>query len=79
MDTKFTWGDSARFLAQTELSERSGELVAVCGVVTISSEGHAKNVLCGTVGALAYLIEFTDGYSIEVTEDLLQPVDRTAS
>lgn len=68
---KFNWGDSVRVQSSTELADRSGMLAEVCGILTIRTPEHAAKVLGGKIGATAYLVEFGDGYSVEVAEDRL--------
>ena len=77
---RFTWGDSVRLQSASDLEERAGTVAEVCAVETVRSAEQAATVLGGRIGVTAYLIEFGDGYSIEVAEDLLEAIpgdDRT--
>lgn len=71
----FSWGDTVKFKSATTLAERSGQFAEVCGVVRIDTTQHAQGVLGGAVGQLAYLIEFSDGHSQEVTDVFLEATE----
>lgn len=69
--SRFTWGEVVRVSSDSGLHEREGLSAAVCGIKTIESIEHATKVVGGRLGATAYLIEFSDGFSVEVVENLL--------
>jgi len=70
---KFTWGQTVRVKSNTYLPDRGGELGEVCDVVTVQTSEHAQSVFGGSIGEIAYLVEFGDGLSFEMVGDLLEP------
>lgn len=69
---RFTWGQTVRLKSNPYLRERVGLLAEVCGVLSIQTSEHAERVLGGSVGGVAYLVEFGDGASFEVVGDILE-------
>ena len=55
---KFTWGQTVRVKSNTYLPDRGGELGEVCDVVTVQTSEHAQSVFGGSIGEIAYLVEF---------------------
>lgn len=68
----FPWGDSVKFKSTIALDDRFGQIAEVCAVVRIETTEHAQAVLGGAIGQVAYLIEFSDGYSQWVTDLFLE-------
>ncbi|RYG17912.1 hypothetical protein EON82_23270, partial [bacterium] len=67
----WTWGDGARVRANAPASMCPGSLVAICGVDAVETDDRARTL--GTaVGDTAYLIEFPDGTSMEVSSRWLE-------
>jgi len=69
---KFNWGDSVRLRSNRFIPKRSGALAEICGIKHIETQAHADTVIEGKVGVDAYLIEFSDGTSVEVASSLLE-------
>jgi hypothetical protein len=69
---QFTWGQTVRLRTNPYVPERAGSLAEVCGVVPIQTVEHAQSVFGGSIGEVAYLIEFGDGVAIEVVGELLE-------
>lgn len=61
-----TWGDTVRICDGAKPEERPGALAAVCGIREVDSAELATELNC-SVGDMVYLIEFGDGFSIEIT------------
>ena len=75
IDTKihhFTWGQTVRLRTNPYVAERAGSLAEVCDIAPIQTAKHAQSVFGGSIGEVAYLIEFGDGVAIEVMGDLLE-------
>ncbi len=66
-------GQTVRLRKNPYAPDRAGSLAEVCGIVPIQSQEHAQSVFGGSIGEVAYLIEFGDGVAIEVVVNLLEP------
>lgn len=70
--SKFTWGDSARIRGESPTEMRPGAYVAVCAISEADTAERAAEFGC-SIGDVVYLVEFSDGSSIEVAERYLEP------
>lgn len=59
MNNKYDWGDTVQVSRDAPQEQRPGAIASVCGI-TQSNEG-----------VLLYLVEFSDGSSVEIPEDLI--------
>ena len=75
---QFTWGDTVLVASTAPLSMRPGAIASVCGMreATGSIDSGGASGQYSQVLAV-YLVEFGDGFSIEIPEQLLEPVDET--
>ena len=72
----FTWGETVRIRGGAPASYRPGALAAVCGMRQIENAEQAQQ-FSRSVETTVYLIEFGDGESVEIPEDLLERLDST--
>jgi len=68
-----TWGDTVRITTSADIKNRQGSLGEVCGIAEVVTEKHARVVGC-SVGTTVYLIEFSDGVSVEAPGEWLEKV-----
>jgi len=69
-DSKFTWGDAVTIKSSAPQQYRPGQFASVCGIDKVSSLKEAEELFCSN-GERVYLVEYTDGNSIEVPESYL--------
>ena len=68
---KFDWGETVRVSKNAPVRFRPTQLSSVCGFRHIETE--EQSVIFGApMGAVVCLIEFGDGSSIEIPEQLLE-------
>lgn len=72
--SNITWGDTVRIKPSASHDKRPSSFAAVCGISAVETEEHARDVGC-RVGTTVYLIEFTDGVSVEVSGEWLEKVE----
>ena len=69
--SKFNWGDTIRVVKSAPSGFHPNQLGEVCGLYVIKSSeesiAHKQSV-----GTTVYLIEFSDGNSIEIPENHLE-------
>jgi hypothetical protein len=70
MNTTFNydWGQEVRLITTATINTRPGQVGSICGMRKLD-------------GKQLYLVEFSDGEAIEITEELIKPVKdaRTSS
>ena len=71
--SKATWGDTVRIKETASAQSRPGSLAAVCGIRDVQIAEIANLFNC-QIGTFLYLVEFSDGTSIELPESLVEPV-----
>jgi hypothetical protein len=69
-----TWGDTVRLRMLAPVELRPGQLAAVCGIRSVENSDQAKQFGCD-LGTTLYRVEFGDGHSVEVSEELVELVD----
>lgn len=70
----YSWGQSVQIKADAPTTLRRGSIGEVCGIRRIESISTAAQFR-GSLGDYLYIIEFTDGDSMEVLERDLQSFD----
>ncbi len=75
---RYDWGETVRVVLSAPLELRPGALAAVCGMrVNMSLDQHAAAQSTAIErSAILYLIEYCDGYAVEVPEEFLEAVDK---
>lgn len=66
-----TWGDTVRIKEGASLEMHPGALAAVCGMRAVETAEQAKQFNCA-IGTTLYLVEFSDGTSLELPEACLE-------
>lgn len=74
---KPTWGDTVRVKDDVPPAMCPGRLAAVCGMRKVETSEQANQFGCG-IGTVVYLVEFEDGSSVEIPEELLEIADDDA-
>lgn len=74
---KPTWGDTVRVKGDVPAVMHPGRFAAVCGMREAETAEQANHFGCA-IGATLYLVEFRDGSSLEIPEELLQVVNDAA-
>ena len=69
--SKMTWGDTVRIKKAVSSEYRPGAFAAVCGMRAVESKEIAAQFKC-EIGTILYLVEFSDGNSIELPESWLE-------
>ena len=69
--TRPTWGESVRVKLGAPAAMRPGTLASVCGIDEIRNEVRST-ALEAPIGSAVYLIEFSDGVSVELPEAWLE-------
>ena len=69
-----TWGDTVRVKADALPEMHPGALAAVCGTRKVDTAELARQFNC-EIGTTLYLVEYSDGSSLEIPEGLLEPAD----
>jgi len=69
---RYEYGETVRIAASAHAPLTPGTEVDVVGMTQITHPRELLGTMC-TRGAIAYLIEFADGSSIEVPEDCIEP------
>jgi hypothetical protein len=72
MDTKFTWGDSVKLKKVDEKGVMSKVDAEVVGFTIVETEQQSQHFNV-PMGHVFYTVEFSDGSSEFVSEDLLEP------
>jgi len=70
-NNKFTYNDGVIIKKNSPKKFHPGESGIICGLEKISTENEAKEFFC-EVGDWVYIVEFSDGSSIEVSENHLE-------
>lgn len=72
-NSRYSWGDTVQVVPNAPGHFRPGAVAEVCGIRTLahSQEGMTNIVDIQSVGHILYLIEFGDGYTTELPEELL--------
>ena len=80
-DFQYDWGDTVRITPLAPVHLRPGSTASVCGMrrVAVALHGSGEPHKDGSVGLVLYLIEFGDGFTVELPEEFLQPVDEQHS
>lgn len=65
------WGDTVRIKSDAPTEMRPGTLAAVCGMRRVETDEQSRQFTC-PIGATVLLVEFGDGYSVELPEDLVE-------
>lgn len=68
-----TWGDTVRIKDHAPPQMRPGNLASVCGMRTVETREQAKVFGC-PVSTTVFLVEFSDGSSIELADFYLEMV-----
>ena len=68
---RFTWGDTVRVSSTAPSQYRPGSLGAVCGMRTVTNNDSAS-IEQHIEPTHLYLVEFDDGYTIEIPDLLLE-------
>ncbi len=71
---KPTWGDTVKVRESAPAVWRPGAFASVCAIALIENE-HQSAHYRGPIGTTGYTIEFGDGSSVEVPEDVIDLVD----
>jgi hypothetical protein len=71
---RFTWGQSVRVSDKAPNDYRPGQYASVCGIREIARDD--PSMPHEPIGTPMYIIEFSDGSSIEVPEQLLEEFER---
>lgn len=66
-----TWGDTVRVKDDAPPAMRPGQLAAVCGITEAKTPEQASQYGCA-IGGTVFVIEFADGESSELSEELLE-------
>lgn len=69
---KYDYGQTVRIALSAPAPLKPGTEVDVVGMTQITQPRELLGTMCSR-GAIAYLIEFADGSSIEVPEDCIEP------
>jgi len=69
-----TWGDTVRVKTGAPPEARPDALAAVVGIRVIETAAQGRAV-GATIGTTMYVIEFSDGSSIEVPASWIEPLD----
>ena len=69
-----TWGDTVRVRAGAPVSLRPGALAAVVGIREIETTDQAEQFR-EAIGTKVYLVEFSDGAAIEISQAWLESVE----
>jgi hypothetical protein len=69
---KYVWGQLVKVKKDAPDLLRPDQDCSICGVRSIETENISK-ALSEPIGSFVYLVEFSDGYSIEIPEHLLEP------
>ena len=67
---QFNWGETVRISATAPPAFRPRELASVCGIRVVKPDKGAKFIGAPTETIL-YLVEFGDGYTVEIHEKFL--------
>jgi hypothetical protein len=70
---RFTWGDTVRVSLTAPPQYRPGSLGAICGLRTVTEGGSSSTEQLAVSGDL-YLVEFGDGFTIEIPDRLLEEI-----
>jgi hypothetical protein len=75
-ESQFTWGDSVRVVERdgAHLNWRPGSVGSVCGFRTIQTAQQASSSSFA-IGTILYTVEFEDGQSAEIPEEVLERID----
>jgi hypothetical protein len=73
LNDSFTWGDLVRVKQSAPINYNSGELGSVSGLRTIESSDVAQK-FNQVIGSCLYLVEFSNGESLEVPEIFLTKI-----
>lgn len=66
-----TWGDTVRIKEGASPEMRPGTLAAVCGMREVETAEQSEQFGCA-IGTTLYLVEFGDGASVEIPEELVE-------
>lgn len=74
---EYDWGDTVRVTPTAPIDLRPGSLASICGMRAVPprQSGGGETTENTSVASMLYLIEFGDGFSVEISEQLLEPVD----
>ena len=72
--TRPTWGNTVKVKQTAPPVLRPGQYASVCGIREIENREQELK-FCSPVGTTLYLIEFGDGISFEIREDLIELVE----
>ena len=72
--SRFSWGDTVRVSANAPEAYRPGALGSICGMRTITTRETAELFAC-QMGTMVYTVEFSDGLSLEVSDQYLEGVE----
>ena len=70
---RFTWGDTVRVSSTAPPQFRPGSLGAVCGMRTVTGGGSSLMEQLAESADL-YLVEFGDGFTIEIPDLFLEQI-----
>lgn len=70
---KFYWGDSVRILKSAPSKYRQFAVGSICGIRLIETE-RVSQELQEPIGTVLYLVEGSDGQSLEVPEQYLEAI-----
>ena len=74
-DMKYDYGESVEITKNAPECYRPGTQGSLCGVRHIEAEEHA-NAAYVKIDTILWLVEFEDGFSLEVPEEYLTSLDR---
>jgi hypothetical protein len=74
MDAKLTWGDVVQISPSASSNYRPSEKAVVCGMRTLANTEEAT-AAGFPEGTTLYLIEFSDGSSLEIPSGLVIKVE----
>ena len=70
-----TWGDTVQIKDHVSQPMRPGSLASICGMRELETAEQAEQFGCG-IGTTVYLVEFSDGTSMELAEDFVVVVEQ---
>ena len=74
MTPRFTWGDAVHVRLDAPSHLRPGAAGDICGFRTVESEEAAQEFGVD-LSSILYIIEYSDGSSLEIPEKYLVPFD----
>jgi hypothetical protein len=71
---KLTWGDAVIVKNTAPKKYNPSAVGSICGIRTIETCEESQE-FCSSIGSNVYLVEFFNGYSLEIPDSFLLRVD----